>query len=860
MRPLAALFAIGLLDFVAGNPQPWLAAHSLPAHPERSPTCTTPARGTAGPLRRAAPAATMATAATRGRGEPMGAREIDRPPQGPAARGVTPPAIRPVGAALLVGVAYYAGAQLGFALRFPGSPISMLWPPNAILLAAFLLAPTRRWWALVAGALPAHLVVQFQHGVPLVPMVGLFLTNCGQGLLGAAALRHLAPGPFRLDSVQRFGLFMVWAALLAPLAIAFAAAALIVGTGWGADYWATWRGHFLSNVLTLLALVPAVLGLAASQTAWLGRAALRRCAELGLLLAGLAATTGVVFSDGANPAHLTALLYLPLPFFLWAALRFGTGGVAVAVLVVAGWAVIYAARGPGPFGGLTPFENVVSLQIYLISVAVPLLALAALLRERAAAAGRLRASEARFRSLAELSPDAILIIQGGHYVYANRSAARICGAADPGELVGRRPSELVGPADQGRIRARLGRVLAGEPLEPAEFELTRLDGARITVDALGGPVSWDGAPAAQVLWRDATARQAAEAARRESEARFRTIFLEALDAIVILDDEGHFLQANPAACDLFGMPDEAGLQGRWLWDFAPLTSREAMQAGWARLLTGGPRSGAFALQRPDGGTHTVEYRATPGFQPGRHLAILRDVTERARAAAERAAARRELAAARETERVRLARELHDTAVQQLLGISFQLAAYREGGALPGPIADARRDVLGTVASLRGILRELRPPGLEEFGLVAALDGYLSAVRRERGDALPAIVVDLDHVGDDLSRDVALCLFRVAQEALQNALRHAAARAVAVRLRRGPAEVAVTVRDDGSGFAVPPRLTAYTQQGHFGLAGMAERAQLLGGQLAIESAPGAGTTVTARLPLDALSERGTGAPW
>jgi PAS domain S-box-containing protein len=633
---------------------------------------------------------------------------------------------RPIGAALLLGVGYYAGAQAGYALRAPGSPSSMLAPANALLLAAFLLAPTRWWWPLLAGALPAHLAVHLQHGVPPATTLGLFLTSGGQALLGAAPLRRLFPGPFALDSLRRVGTFVVCAALLAPLAIAFAAAALIVGTGRGADYWGAWQDQSLSNILTLLTLVPAILALAAGETAWRGRAAPRRWAEFGLLLAGLLAATGVVFSNGADPAHIAALTYLPLPFLLWAALRFGTGGVAVAVLVVAGWAVRYAARGPGPFGGLSPAENVRSLQLYLITVAVPLLALAGLLRER-------------------------------------------------------------------EMTARL----------------------------------------------------------------LRAIFQQATDAILIVDDAGRCAHANPAACTLLGAPDEAALAGRWLGDFAGPAAGDAVRDLWRQFLAEGALAGTYAIRRPDGTARAAECRAVARIRPGQHLAVLRDVTERARAEAERAASRRVLAAAREAERLRLARELHDTAVQQLLGVSFQLAAHRAagGGADPVPVpaaalTDLRAAVLDTVALLRGLIGELRPAGLEEFGLRAALEGYLGALRRERGSVLPAIVVDLDDVGDDLPQDVGLCLFRVAQEALRNAIRHAGAREVVVTLRREDAEVAVRVCDDGRGFRVPGRLSAYTQAGHFGLAGMCERVQLAGGRFGVESAPGAGTVVTATCPLGA----------
>src|SRR4051812_12374847 len=296
----------------------------------------------------------------------------------PAPRWSTEAGIRLPVMALLVGVAYYAGSQVGFALHFPASPISMLWPPNSLLLAAFLLTPVRHWWVLLAGALPAHLAVQIQHDVPLVTMLGLFVTNSGQGLLGAALLRRRFPGPFHLGSLLRVVAFVASAALLAPLVIAFVATALIVGTRYGMDYWLSWRAQFLSNVLTVLTLVPPILALAASRMAWFHRSAARRWAEAALLGIGLMVAVWLVFwPEPFSVARFPALLYAPLPLLLWAALRFGTGGVSLAALVVAACAVIYAVGVPGPFGGLSPFENVVSLQLYLIAAIVPLLALAA---------------------------------------------------------------------------------------------------------------------------------------------------------------------------------------------------------------------------------------------------------------------------------------------------------------------------------------------------------------------------------------------------------------------------------------------------------------------------------------------------
>jgi PAS domain S-box-containing protein len=470
--------------------------------------------------------------------------------------------------------------------------------------------------------------------------------------------------------------------------------------------------------------------------------------------------------------------------------------------------------------------------------------------ERTAAERAAHASEARYRALVEQAADGIIATDlDGTLIEVNAAAAAMLGY-QPAALVGRPAAALLPGEDLASDPPRLAETLAGQIVRH-ERRLRHRDGSerRIAISA-----KRIGTDRIQGIWHDVTAQRATETALRESEERFRTIFLQATDAILIFDDAERCLQANPAGCALFGVPDEASIVGRWAGEFAPPEARDRAGDAWRDFLAEGRKSGIVALQRPDGTIRTAEYQATANFQPGRHLAILRDATEREQAAADLADIQRQLTAARETERLRLARELHDTAVQQLLGISFQLAAYPEASGAgsqqtrPTILADIRRAVLDTVDHLRGVIRELRPPGLEEFGLSAALDGYLSAIKRERGAALPAIVIDLDHIGPDLPHDLALCLFRVAQEALQNAIRHAGAHEVIVSLFRDGPDVCLHISDNGHGFRVPERLSAYTQLGHFGLAGMVERVKLAGGQLTITSSPGEGTSVAARIPL------------
>ena len=135
--------------------------------------------------------------------------------------------------ALLVAVAYYLGAKVGFAFTFEPHPISTLWLPNSLLLAALLLTPVSSWWLLIAAALPAHLAAELQSGVPLTMVLGWFVSNSAEALIGAVCIRRFCASPLRFGSFRDVGVFLLFGAFLAPLLSSFLDAALVTTIGWG---------------------------------------------------------------------------------------------------------------------------------------------------------------------------------------------------------------------------------------------------------------------------------------------------------------------------------------------------------------------------------------------------------------------------------------------------------------------------------------------------------------------------------------------------------------------------------------------------------------------------------------------------
>ena len=196
------------------------------------------------------------------------------------------------------------------------------------------------------------------------------------------------------------------------------------------------------------------------------------------------------------------------------------------------------------------------------------------------------------------------------------------------------------------------------------------------------------------------------------------------------------------------------------------------------------------------------------------------------------------------ERQRLARELHDSVTQSLYGVSLytEAASRARADGEVGPVAanldGIRETTQEALGEMRLLLYELRPPLLEEHGLAAALRARLQNVETRAG-----LEVAFDCQGDErLPVDQEQELFRLAQEALNNVLKHAHARRVQVCLELAADRVVLEVADDGAGFD-----PALGRGGGFGLPGMRERAERVGGSLRIDSSPGTGTRVRVEVP-------------
>ncbi len=247
-----------------------------------------------------------------------------------------------------------------------------------------------------------------------------------------------------------------------------------------------------------------------------------------------------------------------------------------------------------------------------------------------------------------------------------------------------------------------------------------------------------------------------------------------------------------------------------------------------------------ALERPVGGIAEIE-----SLQQ-----TLRQMAQQIHADQE--AIRRYLGAltrSQEDERRRLARELHDETIQSLIALDqrVQLAQKALGGSAPAVaerLAELRAMTATLLEEVRRVIRALRPIYLEDLGLLPALEMLVRDLEKTAG-VQARFTVEGEPARLAPEREIAV--YRVVQEALSNIARHAAAEAAQVRVVFGGGEMSVRVHDNGRGFVAPRQPGDLSARGHYGLIGMHERAEHVGGRLTIQARPGQGTTVEVRVP-------------
>jgi PAS domain S-box-containing protein len=305
---------------------------------------------------------------------------------------------------LLGGAAYYLATRIAWRLSFPNSQVCLIFPPHAVLVSILLLVPTRHWWIYTLAAMGGHFIAAQQAHWSLFHSLHPEAFNAVQNLLVAGGLRFFIRSPLKLITLRDAIVFVLIAVVIVPVGTAFWGAAFN-SDQFGTNYWVEWRSLWISNSVTAVVFVPAILLGVHQLTARRLQVTPARLIEALLLGAGLLIIGTFAFNNRpAGPDTSPTLLYAPIPLLIWVALRFGLGGASASMLVITFLAIWGTMHGRGPFLMQSPAENALSLQLFLLVTAIPLLFLAVVIEGEKRSQAALGESEVRFRNVADTAP------------------------------------------------------------------------------------------------------------------------------------------------------------------------------------------------------------------------------------------------------------------------------------------------------------------------------------------------------------------------------------------------------------------------------------------------------------------------
>ncbi len=479
----------------------------------------------------------------------------------------------------------------------------------------------------------------------------------------------------------------------------------------------------------------------------------------------------------------------------------------------------------------------------------------------------LRESEEKFRLLFERSADAMALIDEGVFVDCNNEALQMLGFSSKEQLLSLRPSDISpGKQPDGMLSVEKEKIFFNETFEKGslrfEWVHRRKNGEEFPAEVSLTSIMFHNRKIFQASWRDITERKRSELLMKESEERYRIAIEHSNDGVAIVRRD-KLIFVNSKYAEMFGYDNVNELTGRSISITTHREDRKRVLKISKDRFAGkhAPDKYEFRGIRKDGGVVYIENSATTIIFKGDRasLTFLRDVTERKQAEeklrrshAQLKVLSRKLSETEEMEKQGLARELHDKLGQNLTAIAINLSIIQSkvpGKTMPrvSPyIEDAMSLIELTSESVRDLMAELRAPVLDDYGLLAALQWY-----GEQCTARTGIIVHAH--GKALKprpkKHVESTLFRIAQEAITNAIKHAGSDEIDIELKEINSVITLTIEDKGTGFEYARWSGSKRKKtpGNWGLITMAERSEGINGHFRIESKKGRGTKVIVEVP-------------
>jgi PAS domain S-box-containing protein len=609
----------------------------------------------------------------------------------------------------------------GLGMGFTEKVAAPFWFPDSVLLCALLVSQPRNWGLYIAGTIPIRLFLFVPPEMPVWALLGFMVNDSVKGLLSAWLLRRVSRPAVWLDSFREYLWYFLIAVLLGP-ALSASLGAPLRGL-LGDSFWTAWSHWFLGDALASLLLTPPLVGLVIGLRSF-ARLTLKQYGRVMALVASLALVAYLIFDRGSpGQGYPPFVWYLPVPLLLWAAVGFGPIGASSILTLMSIAAIFGSVENRGPFR-LEPAEaGLVSLQLFLFFVSVPIMFLSVLSRQQHKMDASLRESEQRFRSLVDTAPVMVWM----------------CG----------------------------------------------------------------------------------------------------------VDAQCTFL--NKPWLDFTGTPLEKQLGMGWLESVHPDDRGKCEQVCRSAFETKQSFVFEYRIRRNDGNYRWILDHGVPRFEPDGifvgFIGTCIDITGRKEAEVRLRQLSSQLIHAQETERFRIGQELHDDLSQRAAVLALRLSDlsrnHHTNLVLKMEFDRMREQVVELCKDMARVSHQLHPVTLTRLGLAVALRSLCEQVTDDQRSVLFICEGKLPPIDNRLS----IALYRIAQEALRNALIHSGASYIDVELRATETDISLSIRDTGCGFDV-----ASTAAGGLGLSGMIERMRNAEGNLTIVSKPGNGTEVIATAPI------------
>ena len=803
------------------------------------------------------------------------------------------------GAVLLLGAIYFAAGKWGLTLAYVHASATPVWPPTGIAFAALLLFGERLWPGVFLGAFLTNVTTAGSFATS----VGIAAGNTLEGLIGVALVNKFANGRRLFDQPQDVFKFVLFAgAVSTTISPIFGVTSLSLGgyASWShyGTIWVTW---WLGDAAGLLIVAPVlILWFVHPRLHW----NLGDVFELVFLLLSIAVASQFAFGVWNDFfARSYSLSFLCIPPLVWTAFRFGPRETATANAILSGIAIRGTLLGFGPFVSHSPNESLLLLEAFTGVNAVMALALASVvsqvrrtgeaLREardeleirvqqrtvellesnealkseidvrRLAEEGSRRAEE-NLRSLLESAPDALVITsEEGIIRLVNSQTERMFGYKRE-ELLGQSIEILLPQRFRNVHRSHRSSYVVGPKPRPmgAGLELfaMRRDGSDFPVEISLSPSRTEDGMFITAAVRDITERKKAEE-RIQMLAQTLTSMNE---CVCITDLNKCIISVNPAFLKTYGYEeseilrqDVSILESQQTSHSSESSGTRAWKGDWTGDLSNRKKNGEeFPVLLSIASVHNKT------GAPVAYVFISRDVSEQKalqrqvyQIEQQRTQDLQRFAAsiqqAQEEERRRISRELHDDLSQRLSGMALGIQVLEDRVPVRSAGIQAKLKVLkaqidAMITEVRRISSNLRPTSLDDFGLLTALQ--LLCKERETTSGFKIAFQADAVVAERHDVHLEIAVYRIVQEALTNAAKHANAKNVRVQLKQEDRAFVLAVEDDGRGFDESAMQARKRTERGLGLVSMKERSEHFGGTFRIQSMPGKGTRVEVEIPL------------